>query len=113
MRHVSAKAAYLLCAAAAPGEIVALFTTGLGAVDSDQIAGVPAGSKPPARTVQGVPQVTIGGVAAEVRFSGLAPGFAGLYQVNVVVPQASPAGDLPVVVIEFDVASNTAKLPVR
>jgi uncharacterized protein (TIGR03437 family) len=36
--------------------------------------------------------VLIGGVAAQVDFSGLAPGFAGLYQVNAVVPQSVTPG---------------------
>jgi uncharacterized protein (TIGR03437 family) len=38
------------------------------------------------------PRVTIGGVPAEVLFSGLAPGFVGLYQVNVRAPSGAPAG---------------------
>ena len=32
------------------------------------------------------PTVRVGGATAETRFSGLAPGFVGLYQVNFVVP---------------------------
>jgi uncharacterized protein (TIGR03437 family) len=36
--------------------------------------------------------VTIGGVAATVSFSGLAPGNVGLYQVNVQVPAGVTAG---------------------
>jgi len=37
------------------------------------------------------PQVTMGGntAFAEVRFAGLAPGFPGVYQLNVVVPQGA------------------------
>ena len=34
----------------------------------------------------------IGGQAAQVLFSGLAPGFPGLYQVNVIVPNSAAAG---------------------
>ena len=42
--------------------------------------------------------VTIGGVDAPVPFAGLAPGFAGLYQVNAVVPAGvTPGNDVPVV----------------
>jgi hypothetical protein len=40
-----------------------------------------------------LPIVTIGDIAAQVTFSGLAPGFAGLYQVNALVPDAAPSGD--------------------
>ena len=58
-----------------------------------------------ARTVDLV-NVTIGGVPAQVDFSGLAPGFAGLYQVNAVVPAGvTPGNDVPVV---LSVAGQTS-----
>jgi uncharacterized protein (TIGR03437 family) len=40
--------------------------------------------------------MTIGGVAipqGNIGFAGLAPGFAGLYQMNVVMPAGLPSGD--------------------
>src|SRR5882757_8716950 len=42
--------------------------------------------------VTSVPEVTIGGVAAAVTFAGVAPGFVGLYQVNVQVAPGTPSG---------------------
>jgi uncharacterized protein (TIGR03437 family) len=37
--------------------------------------------------------VIIGDVAVEVQFSGITPGFAGMYQINVQVPRGAPTGD--------------------
>jgi hypothetical protein len=37
--------------------------------------------------------VTIRGKAAQVAFSGLTPGYAGLYQVNAIVPSGITTGD--------------------
>jgi uncharacterized protein (TIGR03437 family) len=48
---------------------------------------------------------TIGGVPAAVSFSGLAPGFVGLSQVNLLVPDL-PEGEQPVIVTIAGVASN-------
>jgi uncharacterized protein (TIGR03437 family) len=76
---------------AAAGSIIQIFATGLGPVDPPVAAGRPAGSDPPSRTLA-APVVLINGVAADVLFSGLAPGFVGLYQVNARVPAATPAG---------------------
>ena len=66
------------------GEVIAIYMTGLGAVDGPWASGqVAEGSSPTLET----PIVTIGGREAPVLFSGLAAGFVGLYQVNVAVPR--------------------------
>jgi uncharacterized protein (TIGR03437 family) len=53
-----------------------------------------------------------GGRPAAVLYSGLAPGFVGLYQINIQVDPAVPSGDQPVVLTAAGVASNSAKLPI-
>jgi uncharacterized protein (TIGR03437 family) len=51
---------------------------------------------------------------AAVVFSGLAPGFVGLYQVNLQGPAEAPAGDeVPLVLTAGVQASNTVTLAVR
>jgi uncharacterized protein (TIGR03437 family) len=39
-------------------------------------------------------QVKIGGKTATLQFAGLAPGFVGLMQMNILIPDV-PAGELP------------------
>jgi uncharacterized protein (TIGR03437 family) len=68
------------------GTQVSFFATGLGVtVPAFTTGQVGATQEPLNRTVQ-QPVVTIGGVPATVQYSGLAPSFVGLYQVNVVIP---------------------------
>jgi uncharacterized protein (TIGR03437 family) len=38
----------------------------------------------------------IGGAQVQVLFSGLAPGFPALYQINVTVPQSAQTGTVPI-----------------
>jgi uncharacterized protein (TIGR03437 family) len=79
------------------GDVVSIYCTGLGVVSPTIPAGQAAGSSPLSRTVNPV-TVTIGGVAALVDFAGLAPGFAGLYQVNAFVPEGISSGNqVPVI----------------
>jgi uncharacterized protein (TIGR03437 family) len=52
-------------------------------------------------------------VQAVVNFSGLAPGFVGLYQVNVVVPGSAPPGSQDVVIQVGNQASRAAKIAIR
>ena len=53
------------------------------------------------------PSVVIGGTPALVTFSGLAPGFVGLYQVNVQVPANAVAGNaVPLTVTVNGATSN-------
>jgi uncharacterized protein (TIGR03437 family) len=52
-------------------------------------------------------------VNAEVTFSGLAPGFAGLYQINVKVPDNAPLGEkVPLVMSLLGRDSNSVTLAV-
>lgn len=60
-----------------------------------------------------MPIVTIGGISAQVTFSGLAPGFVGLYQVNVVVPAGIADGDQPLVVLQNGILSQSVKIRIR
>ena len=49
----------------------------------------------PLSLINGMVAAQIGGKPAGVVFSGLAPGFAGLAQINVVIPQGLSAGNQP------------------
>jgi uncharacterized protein (TIGR03437 family) len=83
---------------AAAGDVLALFCTGLGAVDQTVPDGAAAPASPLANTVT-TPTVTIGGKNAQVSFSGLAPGFVGLYQIDVTVPSGvAPGNQVPVLI---------------
>jgi uncharacterized protein (TIGR03437 family) len=95
---------------ALPGEFVQIFATGLGRVTPAIASGQPAGSQPPSSTVL-PPTVTMNGVPAQVFFAGLAPGFSGLYQVNVQVPQLDP-GTAQVVLTINGVSSQTVAMAV-
>ncbi len=76
---------------AKPGETLEMFGTGLGVTDPAIPAGQPAPANPPA-IAKVTPVVSINNVEAQVLFAGLAPGFAGVYQVNFVVPAGLRAG---------------------
>jgi adhesin/invasin len=79
---------------ASPGEIVHIFATGLG----QTTPALQSGQAPVSLSRTVLPlAATIGGRTAEVAFAGLAPGFAGLYQINLVVPPGLGTGDQPVV----------------
>ncbi|MGA2136661.1 MAG: hypothetical protein ABSH50_30595 [Bryobacteraceae bacterium] len=76
---------------AAPGETLETYGCGLGVTTPQVAAGQPSPSGPPASAVV-TPTVEIGLQPAQVTFAGLVPGLAGIYQVNVVVPQGLSAG---------------------
>ena len=84
---------------AAVGEVITLYATGLGdtspSYPDGQIIQMPA-------PLPVLPQVTIGGVTAQVQFAGIIG--PGLYQLNVVVP-AIPPGDAAVAAIVNGAAS--------
>ena len=86
---------------AATGDYSVLYATGLGkTTPKGDPSGTPllTGASPPAdgsvlyKTIA-LPTGTIGGIQAPVLYSGLAPGFPGLYQVDVQVPNGVAAGD--------------------
>jgi uncharacterized protein (TIGR03437 family) len=102
------------------GDALVIFLTGLGkATPNGDAAGkvLSTGSLAPPdgstiyRTVQ-TPTVTVGGVTAGVAFSGIAPGNAGLYQLNVTVPPGVAAGDDVPVVISMPGSSDTVTIAI-
>ena len=94
---------------AVPGETVLIYCTGLGVVSSPPADGAAANGQ---STVTAA-TVTIGGAKAKVSFSGLAPGFVGLYQINAVVPAGLASGNQPVVITVGGSKSNSALLPIH
>ncbi len=98
------------------GEVVAIFCTGLGPLEGGGVTGVAATEPAPAT---GPVAVNFGTAAAQVRYAGLAMGFLGLYQINVVVPAASggaQGGAVPVTIKVGAAASpalNTFLAPAR
>jgi uncharacterized protein (TIGR03437 family) len=97
---------------AARGEHISIFCTGLGAVSNPGVSGnVPSGGL---SLTALTPEVTIGGIPAQIQFSGLAPGLVGVYQVNALVPaQATPGEAVPVRVSMGGLLSNQVTIAVQ
>jgi uncharacterized protein (TIGR03437 family) len=98
---------------AKPGESLAIFATGLGPVNMSIASGVAAPSVPPFAMTVNAPTVTVAGINASVPFSGLAPGYVGLYQLNFVVPTTTPAGTQNLEVSVGGAMSNFVYLAVQ
>jgi uncharacterized protein (TIGR03437 family) len=99
---------------ATSADALTIFCSGLGAVTSTPDSGSAGGSGSTLSNVQAQVSVTIGGQPAPFLFAGLAPGFVGLYQVNVQVPAGvTPGNAVPVIVTTAGLNSNTATIAVQ
>jgi len=105
-------------------DYLVIYATGLGPVAGPNGEPGPAdGAAPSGTTIfrtNSVVTATIGGVPATVLFSGLTPGFAGLYQINVRVPPGVPASNDVKIVLSatdpltgFSAQSNTVTIAVQ
>ena len=101
---------------AAPGQEVALYITGAGAVSP----AVSTGAAPAATTaIANLPApvqtttVTIGGAGATIDFIGIPSGLVGVTQINVQVPSGIASGAQPVVVTVGGAASAPATITIN
>ena len=103
--------------AAAPikrGGIVQLYLNGLGPVNNQPGSGEPASSDPNRlASTKATPTLQIGGQNAQIFYSGLAPGFPGLYQITATVPAGISAGTVPITVTIGGQTSKASGLPVN
>ncbi len=96
---------------ATPGETLVFFGIGFGPVTPGTVAGqIATGTSALTATVQ----FQFGNVEAQMLSAGLAPGFVGLYQFNVVVPAGLPGGDVPLkALVGGESLSQTLFIPVQ
>jgi minor extracellular serine protease Vpr len=93
------------------GAIIQLYANGLGPVSNQPGSGDPGPLSPLAETPK--PVVMIGTQQATVLFSGLTPGSAGLYALNVTVPPSLAPGVYPITVSSGGRTSVAASIPVH
>jgi len=93
------------------GTTISLYGTGFGPVNHTPASGDPAPDA--SSTTLVMPTASVGGVTAKVVFSGLAPGYAGLYQINVEIPDDAQPGLQPLAIMANGITANTVLLPVQ
>ena len=96
---------------AAANSYVIAYLTGAGRVDNAVGSGAAAGADPLSRP-RGPVTATIADMPADVAFGGLTPGFVGLMQVNMKVPNLQP-GTYPLVITVNGEKSNAAMVTVQ
>jgi uncharacterized protein (TIGR03437 family) len=92
--------------AAKPGEVIILWTTGLGPT----IPAAPTGASIPGNgsyPTASAPVITVNKIQAVVYGAALAPGSAGLYQIAIQVPPSLADGDWPIQASIGGVQSST------
>ena len=93
------------------GSTIEAYLTGSGPVNVAMSDGLAAGSSPLAEAMS-QSSATIGPLPAQVSFTGLAPGFVGLTQMNIVVPSGLAPGDYPLIVTIGGQTSNAGTISV-
>ena len=111
-QHNSDGSAVTDASPAKPGEYIVLYLAGMGATTVPVTSGDPAPSSPLARTVD-APSITLNAEPVSFAFSGLTPGLAGLYQIDLQVPADAPNGDLTLVVNQPGFQGTPVILPVH
>jgi len=92
---------------ASPGDLVLIYMTGIGQPSVPVATGAPSPSTEPLGRVNYPSSITINGqTVQQVPYLGLAPGYPGLVQANIIVPNLPP-GDYPLVVTVNGIASNS------
>jgi uncharacterized protein (TIGR03437 family) len=89
--------------------VLQIFATGLGEV-SPGVDDGNAASATTLSTTSSPPAVLLGARLLSIQFSGLAPGLAGVYQVNAALPGDIPAGSAQPLTLGNGLVSNA--LPV-
>ena len=95
---------------AKPGSVLVAYLIGSGPLDNAIATGVVAPDSPLSREKLAT-TVSVGGANAALQFAGMTPGFAGLVQVNFVLPDLAP-GDYPLEIGIGGAASNQPLLTV-
>jgi uncharacterized protein (TIGR03437 family) len=97
--------------AAHRGQVLQIFGTGQGAVSPAVEDGAAAPSQPVSSSLA-LPNVFLEGRQLAVQFSGLAPGFAGLWQLNVLIPRDAPTGPALALTVVNGLTSNRVSVTV-
>lgn len=93
------------------GKYVMVYLTGIGPVSPPVAMGAPAPSSP--LSYAALPSsATIGGQETDMIYLGLAPGFVGLAQANILVPEGLAAGDHELIITVDGRRSNAVTLRV-
>jgi uncharacterized protein (TIGR03437 family) len=93
------------------GSTIVAYLSGSGPVDTP-IADGAATPLQPLVSATSSSSATIGSSPAQIAFAGLAPGFVGLVQVNIVVPSDLQTGDYPLTITIGNETSNPAPVSV-
>jgi uncharacterized protein (TIGR03437 family) len=103
--------------AAKVGDALTIYAIGLGPTTPQVISGQPAPATSPLASVTSPALVNFGagpgGIFATPLFVGLSPNYAGLYQINVVVPPGVPKGVVNLTVGFSDSASNSVQIYIQ
>jgi uncharacterized protein (TIGR03437 family) len=97
---------------ATAGDFITVLCLGLGPVSNPPVTGA-AAADASATTLNPV-SVLLNGVSVPASFAGLAPGFVGVYQVNVQIPQNAPVGNAVQLAITVGgVTSNAVTIAIQ
>ena len=92
------------------GDTLVIFATGLGPVSPAAVTG--NSSADTMRSTVDTPTVLVGGMPAQVSFSGLSPLLVGVNQLNVVVPSGVPAGNFVTLQLQMGDTTTTDQVTI-